>query len=238
MIVGIIPARGGSKGVPRKNVRRIAGFPLIYWTIEAARRSSLLDEFYVSTEDEEIAAVAHHYGAAVLWRPPELAADDTTTAQVLHYHSREINARTIVVLQPTSPLRDHTTVDDAVREYQDGDHDTLATGYYSKIIEYGTHANLRRQDISGFFYDDGNVYVLDHAVAEKGLWFGERICRRVHPKELTFEIDDMLDFEIAEMLLIKRLQRGHQPSGLHELLSRIKLLALDVDGGMTDAGKY
>jgi len=238
MTVGIIPARGGSKGLPRKNIRRIGGFPLVYWSIEAARKSSLLKEFYVSTEDEEIAATAIKYGAPVLWRPLELASDTSTTIEVLRHHLREIHAETIVVLQPTSPLRDDESIDDAIREYQQGGYDTLATGYYTKIIEYGTHQNLRRQDIKGFFYDDGNLYILDRQIVEKGRWFGDKICRRVNPRELSFEIDDPLDYDIVEMLLIKRLQSGVQPSDFNERLAQIKLLALDVDGVLTDAGMY
>ncbi|MDZ7315171.1 MAG: acylneuraminate cytidylyltransferase [candidate division KSB1 bacterium] len=238
MIVGIIPARGGSKGLPRKNIKPIAGFPLIYWTIEAARQSSLLDDFYVSTEDLEIADTAKRYGAKVLLRPPKLASDETTTAQVLQHHSRELDADTIVLLQPTSPLRNVDTIDEAVREFQTGGYDTLATGYYVKTIEYATHQNLRRQEIAGYFYDDGNVYIFDRSVVAQGKWFGEKICRRLHPKELTYEIDDQLDFDIVEMLLRRRLAQGLQPSNFHERIAGVKLLALDVDGVLTDAGMY
>ena len=83
MILGVTPARGGSKGVPRKNIRPLCGRPLIAWTIEAAQRSTLIDRYVVSTEDAEIAAVARAEGAEVLERPAELAGDDVATVEVL-----------------------------------------------------------------------------------------------------------------------------------------------------------
>ena len=83
MILGVIPARGGSKEIPRKNVKQINGKPLIAWTIEAAKESKIIDRYVVSTEDDEIAAVSREYGAEVIERPPELATDEATTLSVL-----------------------------------------------------------------------------------------------------------------------------------------------------------
>ena len=164
MVLGVIPARGGSKGLPRKNILPIAGFPLIYWSIQAAKRSKLLDDYVVSTDDQEIAAIAHSYGARVIDRPAHLGQDDTTTLAVLQHVISSQACDAVAVLQPTSPLRNADTIDNCIREFQNGDYDTLATGYYTKIIEYGTHQNLRRQDIPGFFYDDGNVYIISKSV--------------------------------------------------------------------------
>ena len=167
MNIGIIPARGGSKGLPGKNIKEICGFPLIYWTIEAAKKSKYLDDFYVSTEDEGIARVAEKYGAKVIIRPNELAKDDTTTLSVIKNILSTIDCDNIIVLQPTSPLRDYNTIDECINEYINGEYDTLATGYYTKIIEYGTHQNIRRQDIKGFFYDDGNIYIINSDLIKK-----------------------------------------------------------------------
>ncbi len=216
MIVGLIPARGGSKGIPRKNIKPIAGYPLIYWTIQAAKFSNLLNKFYISTEDNEIASIALSYGCEVIKRPIELAQDDTTTLAVLRHVIQKVKCDTMVVLQPTSPLRDKTTIDDCILEFKTGGYDTLATGYYTKIVEYGTHQNLRRQDIQGFFYDDGNIYILDRNVLEKNRWFGKKIFRKILDKELSFEIDDDLDFLIVEHLLNIRLKSGKQISEFHE----------------------
>lgn len=103
--LGLIPARGGSKGVPRKNIREICGKPLIAWTIEAALAAKGLDRVVVSTEDEEIAAVARRYGADVLLRPPELATDTASTQDVMVHALQNLPAETLVLLQPTSPYR-------------------------------------------------------------------------------------------------------------------------------------
>src|SRR5579863_8179754 len=102
MILGIIPARGGSKGIPRKNLKLIAGKPMVVWSIEAAKRSKKLDLFVVSTEDKEIAAVSEKAGAEVLWRPTELAQDGTTTSAVLQHIVKQEKPETLVLLQPTS----------------------------------------------------------------------------------------------------------------------------------------
>lgn len=238
MIVGVIPARGGSKGIPRKNIKLIAGYPLIYWSIEAARQSSLLDDFYVSTDDDEIAETAKMYGAKVLKRPEALAQDDTTTLEVLRHIAKEMTYSAIVVLQPTSPLRDEGLIDECVREYLSGNYDTLATGHNCKITEYATHKNMRRQDIPGFFYDDGNVYIIDRDIILENRWTGDRICRKVLDKELNFEIDDPIDFFIVESILRKRISEGKQCGALHSRLSKIKMLIMDVDGVHTDTGMY
>ena len=83
MILGITPARGGSKGIPGKNIKEISGKPLIAWTIEAAKESQMIDRYVVSTEDEEIAEISREYGADVIERAPELATDEATTLSVL-----------------------------------------------------------------------------------------------------------------------------------------------------------
>lgn len=238
MILGVIPARGGSKGLPRKNIRFIAGFPLIYWTIQAAKQSELLDDFVVSTDDKEIAEYARLYGASVIDRPEYLAQDDTTTLAVLGHVISCQHCDSVVVLQPTSPLRNPDTIDGCITEYKRGGYDTLATGYYTKIIEYGTHQNLRRQDIPGFFYDDGNVYIIARSVIENGRWYGDKICKKVIDPDLNVEIDDEATFTMTEALLSGRLQSHRQKNGFFERLAKVKVLIMDVDGVLTDGGMY
>lgn len=201
--LAIIPARGGSKGLPRKNILPLAGKPLIAWSIEAARTAAGVDRVCVSTEDAEIGRVAGDWGAEVLWRPEALADDDSTTiAVVRHIAKRQApEAETLVILQPTSPLRDPGLIDDCLRVYRDGGHDNLATGYWCKAQEFGSHNNVRRQDYEGFFYDDGNVYILDRALALADRWFGDRIARHVIARHQNFEIDDAVDFTVLECLM-------------------------------------
>ena len=111
-VLGLIPARGGSKGVPRKNLAQVAGKPLLAWTVEAARAASELTRVVVSTDDDEIAAEA---GVEVLRRPAELAADDTPMLDVVRNAVAELSPDIVVLLQPTSPLRRAEHVDAAVR---------------------------------------------------------------------------------------------------------------------------
>jgi CMP-N-acetylneuraminic acid synthetase len=209
MILGIIPARGGSKGIPRKNIKEIAGKPLIAWTIETARDSKLIDKFVVSTEDREIAKIAREYGADVLERPKELAGDLVPTIDVLKHAVKEIDADIVVVLQPTSPIRDKNLIDDCIRRFIEKGADSLATGFVCKYVEYG-RSNLRRQDIGGFFYDDGGVYVIKADLIKKGDRYGKKTERFITDKEQNIDIDDKFDFWMAEQVLKKRLMEGKQ----------------------------
>ncbi|MCW7503723.1 acylneuraminate cytidylyltransferase family protein [Leptospira paudalimensis] len=202
MNLAIIPARGGSKGLPGKNIRLLNGKPLIVWSIEAAKKSKLLDRVLVSTDSEEIAKVAETNGCEVLMRSPELASDEATTISVIEDISKKIpEAKNFIVLQPTSPFRNKNLIDDCIAAYLSGDYTNLATGFWCKYKEFGSHNNLRRQDYKGFFYDDGSVYILSKAIVSQGKWFGEKIYRFENSKELNFEIDDEIDFKILEMLM-------------------------------------
>ena len=204
MILGVIPARGGSKGVPRKNIKSICGKPLIAHSIIAAQNAKQLDEYLVSTDDEEIASIAHEYGATVLMRPKELATDEAKTISVLQHIAKEKSEfQHIMVLQPTSPLRSSGLLDNCISDFLSGDYDNLATGHYCKAKEFGSHNNLRRQDYQGFFYDDGNVYILKKGLIELGKWFGNNIFRKEISKVENFEIDDEIDFLILETLMKK-----------------------------------
>ena len=201
MILGITPVRGGSKGVPRKNVKKIAGKPLIAWTIEAAIKSKSLDRYVVSTEDKEIAGIAKRYGAEILNRPMELATDEATTLSVLQHVIEKIPCDSVVLLQATSPIRRGGLIDECIREFIDNDYDSLATGFICDYIEYGRN-NLRRQDIKGFFCDDGNVYVIKADLIERGERFGEKIGRKVISRWENMEIDDEFDCWLAERILM------------------------------------
>ena len=116
-LLSLIPARGGSKGIPRKNIRKLSGKPLIAWSIEAAQKSSFVDRIVVSTDDEEIAIIARSYGAEVPFlRPTELSRDDTPgIAPVLHALEQFPEVEQILLLQPTSPLRTSEDIDGIVR---------------------------------------------------------------------------------------------------------------------------
>jgi len=204
MILGVIPARGGSKGIPQKNVRQVCGKPLIAWTIEAAQQSVLLDSWVVSTEDPEIASISRRYGAEILNRPPQLATDTTPTLHVLKHALDHVSADIVVLLQPTSPIRSSGLIDRCIRQFQDTQADSLATGFMCKYQEYALDNNLRRQDRAGFFYDDGNVYVLRASMVSAGEQFGEKIERVLLDREQNIEVDDFFELWLAEKVLERR----------------------------------
>lgn len=203
MIIGIIPARGGSKGIPRKNLRTIAGKPLISWSIEAAKESKLLDDFYVSTEDEEIAKVAKKYGAKIINRPKELASDNAKMMDVLKHALEFTKADTILLLQPTSPVREKGLVDKCIKIFKEKGADSLATGFICKYYEYGS-AYITRQKLPGFFYDDGNIYIFDRNVVKTGKRIGKKPEKVIISREQNFEIDDEFDFWLVEQILLKK----------------------------------
>jgi N-acylneuraminate cytidylyltransferase len=208
-VLAVIPARGGSKGVPRKNVRPLAGHPLIAWTIDAARRSGLLDRVVVSTEDGEIAAAAGRYGAEVLGRPAALAGDEATSRDVLAhaYEALGRSASTVVLLQATSPVRRQGLVDRTLAAFNAGDWDSMSTGGLQ--LQYPPHGTEhRRQDIRSVFVNDGSVIVLKPANLALRSLFGPRAGTLVTTREENVDIDDPFDFWMAERIVERALAEG------------------------------
>ena len=205
MILGVTPARGRSKGLPGKNVLPVAGKPLIAWTIEAAHASSRLDRYVVSTEDAHIAAVARQHGAEVLPRPPGLATDEATTLSVLQHVLTQIPADVVVILQAPCPVRDAGLIDRCIERFLATGADSLATGFMCKYTEYGSQRReVRRQDLQGFFFDDGNVYVIKADLIRAGDRFGTKIERVILDREQHIDIDESFDLWLAEQVLLKR----------------------------------
>ncbi len=207
MIIGLIPARGGSKGVPNKNIKMICGKPLIVWTIEKAKRSRLLDKVIVSTDSDAIAEIAQKAGAEILKRPDYLATDTASTQDVMVHALQCFPADTLVLLQPTSPCRSEGLIDECILEFQQQDYDSLATGWICDYKEYGKNT-LPRQQINGFFYDDGNVYVIKAENILKGDRYGTRIRHKIISRYENAEIDDEYDFWLLEQILKKQENEG------------------------------
>lgn len=178
---------------------------MIAWSIEIAKKSRLLDRVIVSTEDPEIAGVAKLCGAEVLPRPVHLASDEASTLSVLEHVVKEIPCEVVVVLQPTCPIRSNPLIDDCVREFLEKKADSLATGFICKYMEYGKNVH-RRQEIAGFFYDDGNIYVIDSNLIRRGERYGEKIVRKIISREENVDIDDEFDFWLAEKVLLERMK--------------------------------
>ena len=205
MIVAITPARGGSKGIPGKNIKQIAGRPLISWTVERALESKLIDKYYVSTDDKEIKRIAKKWGAEVLDRPLELATDESLVIDTLKYHLENDcpKTKTLVILQATSPIREPGLIDYCIDEYRNSTADCLATGFDVKYAEYGT-VMRRRQDMEGYFNDDGNVYVINANLIKNRQLFNDNQIHIYTSREQNPEIDDDFDFWLCEQILLKK----------------------------------
>lgn len=203
-ILAVIPARGGSKGVPGKNIKPIAGKPLLAWTIEHALAAKTVDRVVVSTEDPKIAAVAREWGAEVLDRPKRLATDRADTLPVLQHALKTCPADVLVVLQCTSPIRSKGLVDRCVGKFLREKVDSLGTVFPDRSYEYGVEMP-RRQEIRPRLVDNGNVYVnRADLILKKGDRYGKRIAILEISREESFEIDEPFDFWLCEKMLLER----------------------------------
>lgn len=202
-MIAIIPARGGSKGIPRKNIKLLRKKPLLVWSVERALEARHISRVIVSTDDDEIAKIAEQSGAEIIHRAPDLATDVSTTIDVIHNHWLELDQPSaIVTLQPTSPLRSNQLIDRCIDYYLDSaaNERILATGFLSKQYEFGSNNNIRRQDLLGYFYDDGNVYIhSDQAISNK-IWSSKHALKFFTAEFENYEIDTDIDFSIVELL--------------------------------------
>ncbi len=223
-ILAIIPARGGSKGVPRKNIKMLAGKPLIAWTIEEAKKSRFIDTCIVSTEDEEIKAVAERWGGNVpFMRPAELAQDDTPGIEpVLHAIKMMPGYDFVVLLQVTSPLRTVEDIDGAIAHCFDRGSDScvsVAEAEHSPYWMYGLDEQERlrpilkieqekcyqRQKLPKVYQLNGAVYVASIEFIQRRKDFVEEDTLGYRmPQDRSYDIDSVLDFEVAEMLMKSR----------------------------------
>lgn len=221
-IVGIIPARGGSKGIPRKNLYSFCGKPLIAYSIEAGLNSKYIDKVVLSTEDAEIAEVAKKYGAEVIKRPVELAQDQTKTAPVLAHVVEELKKQgydpdVIVTLQPTSPLRGANVIDEVIEKLENSDCDSVFAG--NKVFKYQPrwerddngqlkalydyHLRPRRQEVTEYCYEEnGAVYAITKEAFEKRPdMLGDKV-EFVEMNEFdSAELDTQFDLFFIEQLM-------------------------------------
>lgn len=224
IVLGIVPARKGSKGIPNKNIRILADKPLIVWTIDAALKAKTLDKTIVSTDDKKIAEISRKYGAEVPFiRPKVLARDSTPTLLALQHAVRYLEKKEdyspdiIVTLQPTSPLRDETDIDKAVHRLMDTGADSVVSvceveysPYWMKKLKKDKVYPFvktkkeyeRRQDLPKVYRVNGAVYVTRRNVLMKdGKVLGKDTRALIMPLEKSIDIDTMLDFKLAELLI-------------------------------------
>jgi CMP-N,N'-diacetyllegionaminic acid synthase len=223
-IIGIIPARGGSKGIPQKNIKLLNGKPLISYTIDAAKKSKFIDHVFVSTDDTQISEISKQYGAEIpCLRPKELAADDTLTLPVIQHMTRYVEENIdktdiIITLQPTSPLRTAQDIDNAIQKLIDTDADSV-----SSVFEVETHPYLtatvdvdrinwlyseekrgRRQDFPHIYALNGAIYATKREVLLEGnSLYGKDNRAYIMPQERSIDIDNIYDFIQIESILKK-----------------------------------
>ena len=226
-ILAIIPARGGSKSVPRKNIRKLNGKPLIAYTIEAA--NEIKDKFHkiiVSTDDEEISEISKIFGAEVPFiRPKELAGDKTPTYPVLQHavnfveNQDSIKIDLVMLLQPTTPFRNTEDISNSIKLSQTSDSDSVISvvqvfsthPILMKKIENGvlTHYSIEEKEGTprqlyepAAYMRNGAIYLTkrDVLINNNSIW-GNSITPYIMPQERSYNIDDEIDFLSSEMIL-------------------------------------
>jgi N-acylneuraminate cytidylyltransferase len=222
-VVAIIPARGGSKGIPLKNLVPLAGKPLIQWTIEAARNSRFIDEIYVSSDSQTILECAAQSGARIILRPDELARDETLTVPVLQHTLAVLEEQghvfdDMILLQPTSPLRTSEHIDVAFQCFYTADASSLISvvepdhsplksftvenGFLNGIVN-NQYPFSRRQDLPKTYLANGAIYIIHvEAFKKTGSLMTERCIPFIMDASSSIDIDGNADLAIAEELLV------------------------------------
>ena len=223
-IIALIPARGGSKGIPGKNIVLLKGKPLIAYSIEHAKSISYMDKVFVSTDNKEIADTSKRYGAEIIPRPKELAEDNSTMLSVLKHavdyveNNLRFNFDILVLLQPTSPLRKTEYIDKAIRELISSKCESVTTVYkiehnintLVKIKEGKTEYFLKkpiaslRQEAEKIYRIDGAVTVFKkEAIRKQNDYMISDVNNGaiIIPEKDALEIDNLFDLKLAEFLM-------------------------------------
>jgi len=222
--LAIIPARGGSKGLPGKNIKNLCGKPLIAWTIEKALKSKYLDEVMVTTDDKEIADIAKKYGANVPFlRPSELATDTATTFSVIehtiNFYKEKLKKEFdyVVLLEPTSPLREDNDIDNMIRQMLDNNKEGIVSigevHEHPSVMMKITNTQLekfckeleikyRRQDNEKAYFPYGVAYMgkIQKILKEKTFYF-KNVDFFIVKRYQCYEIDDIYDFLAIENIM-------------------------------------
>ena len=224
-ILAIIPARGGSKGIPRKNIKLLAGKPLIAYSIEAGLKSKYINKVVVSTEDEEIAEISKKYGAEVVKRPKELARDESPTIDAIKYTLKFLEFEgyipdIIILLQPTSPLRTVDDINKAIELFLNNDCESVVSvseckkspywslkiedGYIKPILGWDYFLNKRRQDLPKTYYLNGAIYITTvKDLFKYNGFFSQNTDPYIMPEIRSIDIDESIDLKFVEFLLCK-----------------------------------
>lgn len=244
-IIALVPLRGGSKSIPNKNIKPIAGKPLCVWSLEAAYESRIFNQIIVSTDSYEISQVVSklNMNFDVMMRPLNLATDATTTEAVMLHIAEQINFDILFTIQVTSPLVRSLDFRLAYEKFVNNNLDSLLTGvrvkrfYWSldgNPINYDPLNRPMRQDFDGVIMENGAFYITKRNILEKyRCRLGGRIGIYEMSKENAVEIDEPDDWNDVEHLILKNKQNEY-----HNKVNKLALLVVDVDGTLTDGGMY
>lgn len=263
-ILALIPARGGSKSIPRKNIRPLSGYPLIAYSIAAALQSKHVSRTIVSTDDEEIARIAQHYGAeAPFLRPGEYALDNTTDYPVFTHalswlqENEGYQPDIVIQLRPTSPIRPPDCVDQAVQILLDHPEADSVRGVIPsgqnpykmwRVNEQGRMTalldlpgtrepyNSPRQDLPQTYWQTGHIDAIRlSAILGKNSLSGDTIYPLFLDPRYAIDIDTLRDWQRAEWIISQGdLPMVHPGPGKRPLPKQVDLLVMDFDGVMTD----
>ena len=262
--LALVPARGGSKGIPRKNIRNFAGYPLIAWSIAAAKQASCVTRVIVSTDDEEIAVVAREYGAETPFlRPSELAQDQTTDLPVFEHaldwleRNENYKPEFVIQLRPTSPIRPKDCVDNAVKilmEHVDADcvRGVVPAGQNPhkmwrfageqqpmrpllKVEGIAEPYNAPRQVLPPVYWQTGHIDAIRvSTITQKHSLTGDVIYPLVIDPRYTIDIDNLSDWAKYEALVTSGLEMVTPGRMKRPMPEKIDLLICDFDGVITD----
>ena len=208
-IVSVILARGGSKGIKKKNIIEIKNKPLIAFAIEASN-NSLVDETWVSTDNEEIAYVSGKYGANILNRPKELATDTSKSEDALVHFANNVDFDILVFIQPTSPLLSETYINDGIKMMDE--YDSVFSAYRehwiprwtldSKPIDWDIYDRPRRQDVDVSYVENGSFYITTKEnLLRSNLRYSGKIGVVEMPLGESFQIDTMEDLNFIKKII-------------------------------------
>lgn len=221
-MIALIPARGGSKGLPGKNIKMLNGKPLIAYTIEAALKSRHITRVIVSTDDEKIAEIAISYGAEVPFlRPEVLASDQAKSIDVFNYtinrleDEGKMQINEIIILQPTSPLRNSNHINEAITMFTSKNADSVISycaeyhpiTWHKYLTKDGQFVNIfddklsNRQDERTSFFPNGAIYIYKKEILLSGKYYTNNSYAYVMKKKCSIDIDDIDDFEYCEYLM-------------------------------------
>lgn len=229
-VLAVIPARSGSKGLKDKNIKKLNGKPLLVYTIEAALHSCIFDQVHVSTDSEEYANISRKHGADVPFlRDLSLSSDESTTWDAMKYVLDEYKKRgmdfdILTVLQPTSPLRDAQDIQHAWKFFQEKNADmissvcemnhsplwsnTLPEDLSLKNFEDERIVYIPRQNLPIYYRENGAIYIVKSQILlTKNNIYKENSYAFIMDRMHSVDIDDEIDFELAELLIRKRYER-------------------------------